>query len=102
MRNGIFLALTVSLILAGSGSGFCQDSEGPLGDPLPPAVQDPSLSSSRYFPASLTTAGVADTGPALGSVNKGRAGGHGIGCSVTNPCAVLSPALDHAIPAHAG
>jgi hypothetical protein len=101
MRNYIFLSFAVmSLILVGSDSGFCQDSEGPLGDPLPPAVQDPSLSSSHYFPASLTTAGVADAGPALGSVNRGRTGA--VGCNAMNPCAVPSPALDHAIAARAG
>src|SRR5471030_3198493 len=100
MRNGTFLALTVSLILVGSGGGFCQDSGGPLGDPLPPPVQDPSLSSSHYLPASLTTAGVADTGPALGSANRGRTGA--VGCNAVAPCAMPSPALDRTIAARAG
>jgi len=100
MRKYIFLAFTVSLILARSGSGFCQDSGGPLGDPLPPPVQDPSLSSSHYFPASLTTAGVADTGPALGSANRGHTGA--VGCNAMAPCAMPSPALDRAIAARAG
>ena len=97
MRKFIFLAL--SLTLAGSGSGFCQDTEGPLGDPIPPPVQDPSLATSRYFPAALTTAGVANTGPALGAVNRKHTGAV---CNAANPCAVPSPALDHAIAAHAG
>ena len=83
--------------MIGSGSAFCQNSEGPLGDPLPPPGQDPSLAASRYFPPSVTHAGVADTGP-VGLVKKTG----GPGCSTTNPCAVLSPALDRAIPAHAG
>jgi hypothetical protein len=100
MRNYILLALTLSLTLAGSGRGFCQDSEGPLGDPIPPPVQDPSLSTSHYFPASLTTAGVANTGPALGSVNRGHAGA--VASNIRNPCAVPSPSLDRAIAAHTG
>ncbi len=86
--------------MIGSGSAFCQNSEGPLGDPLPPAVQDPSLAASRYFPPSLITAGVANTGPALSVVKKGQTVGHG--CNAANPCAVLSPALDRTIPVHAG
>jgi hypothetical protein len=101
MRKTLFVALVASLVLAGSGSGFCQDSEGPLGDPIPPAVQDPSLSTSRYFKPSLTTAGVADMGPTLGSSKKVSAGHQGIACSVTNPCAVPSPALDRAVAARA-
>jgi len=100
MRNFILLSfMAVSLIW--SSSGFCQDSEGgPLGDPLPPPVQDPSLSSSPYFSPSLTTAGVADTGRALGSMNATYPTGHG--CNVVTPCALPPPALDRAIAAHAG
>ena len=100
MRNFILLSfMAVSLIW--NSSGFCQDSEGgPLGDPLPPPVQDPSLSSSPYFSPSLTTAGVADTGRALGSMNATYPTGHG--CNVVTPCALPPPALDRAIAAHAG
>jgi len=95
----MLLALVTALLIP-AGSGWCQDSEGPLGDPIPPPVQDPSLSTSRYFSPSLTHAGVADTGPALESVNKGRA--HDASCKAANPCAVPSPALDRAIAARAG
>jgi hypothetical protein len=100
MRSYILLSfMAVSLIW--SSSGFCQDSEGgPLGDPLPPPVQDPSLSSSHRFSPSLTTAGVADTGRALGSMNVRYRTGHD--CNVVTPCALPSPALDRAIAAHAG
>jgi hypothetical protein len=100
MRNFILLPfMAVSLIW--SSSGYCQDSEGgPLGDPLPPPVQDPSLSSSHYFSPSLTTAGVADTGRALGSMNVRYRTRHS--CNVVTPCALPSPALDRAIAAHAG
>ena len=99
MRN-FFLLSFMAVSMIWSSSGFCQDSEGgPLGDPLPPPVQDPSLSSSPYFSPSLTTAGVADTGRALGSNVRYRSGN---GCNVATPCALPSPALDRAIAAHAG
>jgi hypothetical protein len=101
MRNSILRAvLAGSLILAGSNCGFCQENGGPLGDPIPPPIQDPSLSSSPYFSPSLTNAGVAITGPALGLV-KG-ADRRGSGCNVKNPCALPTPARDHAIAARAG
>jgi len=93
------ILLTVSLILAGSGSAFCQDNGGPLGDPIPPSIQDPSLSSSPYFPPSLTHAGVADTGPAL---DLGKRDWRAAGCSLKNPCALPTSALDHAVAARAG
>lgn len=99
MRN-LRMLIAISLILAWSGSGFCQDNGGPLGDPIPPPIQDPSLSSSPYFPPSLTNAGVAATGPASGVVNKGDR--HGSGCGAKNPCALPTPALDRAIVARAG
>jgi hypothetical protein len=100
MRNSVLRSLMlVSLTLAGSNSGFCQDNGGPLGDPIPPPIQDPSLSSSPYFPPSLTNAGVAATGPALDLNSRDR---RGPGCSVQNPCALPTPALDHAIAARAG
>jgi len=94
----IFL-MSVSLAVAGSGRAFCQDNGGPLGDPIPPPIQDPSLSSSPYFPPSLTNAGVADTGPALDLAKKDR---HGPGCSVKNPCALPTPALNRVRAARAG
>ena len=101
MRNRILLAF-VTVLLIPVSPGWCQESGGPLGDPLPPPVQDPSLSNSHHFSPSLTHAGVADTGPALSAVNRGRSGGPAAGCSAQSPCAVPSPALDHAIAAHAG
>ena len=101
MQNRILLAF-VTLLLIPAGPGWCQESGGPLGDPLPPPAQDPSLSNSRHFSPSLTHAGVADTGPALSSVNKGRGGVPAAGCSAQSPCAAVSPALDHAVAAHAG
>ena len=101
MRNSTLRSVIAGgLILAGSNSGFCQDNEGPLGDPIPPPIQDPSLSSSPYFSPSLTNAGVAITGPALGLAN--GADRRGPGCNVKNPCALPTPALDHAIAARAG
>ena len=100
MRNPILLAF-VTLLLIPAGRGWCQESGGPLGDPLPPSVQDPSLSKSHYFSPALTHAGVADTGPALSAVNKGRSGA-AAGCSAQSPCAVPPPALDHAVASHAG
>ena len=99
MQNRILLAF-VTLLLIPAGRGWCQESGGPLGDPLPPPVQDPSLSNSHLFSPSLTHAGVADTGPALSGVNKGRNGA--AGCNALSPCAVPSPARDHAVAAHAG
>ena len=93
------ILVTMSLIPTGSGSAFCQDNGGPLGDPIPPAIKDPSLSSSPYFPPSLTHAGVADTGPALDlSKRDWRANG----CNLKNPCALPTPALDHVVAARAG
>src|SRR5436190_16401455 len=88
--------VTVSLNLAGNGSAFCQDNGGPLGDPIPPPIQDPSLSSSPYFPPSLTNAGVANTGPALDLAKSDR---RAAGCNLKNPCALPTPALDRAIAA---
>ena len=100
MRNSILRSLiVVSLTLAGSNSAFCQDNGGPLGDPIPPPIQDPSLSSSPYFPPSLTNAGVAATGPALSLDRKDR---RGPGCNLTNPCALPTPARDHVLVARAG
>jgi hypothetical protein len=101
MQNRILLAF-VTLLLIPAGRGWCQESGGPLGDPLPPPVHDPSLSNSHRFSPSLTHAGVADTGPALSGVNKSRSGGPAAGCSALSPCAVPSPALDHAVASHAG
>jgi hypothetical protein len=94
--NAILLALAAAFLIAGSGGAFCQESEGALGNPLPAAVQDPSLKTSRYFPPSLGTAGVADTDPALSSATK-LARGHGADCSSVNPCAVPPPARDRVV-----
>jgi hypothetical protein len=102
VQNAIFLPLTAAMILAGGSSGFCQDSGGPLGDPPPAAIQDPSLSTSHHFSPSLTNAGMADTGPALDSMRKAPRSGRAIDCKVTANCAVPSPALDRAITVHAG
>src|SRR5665213_1927042 len=102
MRSAIFLPLAAALILAGSSSGFCQDSGGALGDPPPAAIQDHSLSTSHHFSPSLTNAGIADTGPALDSMRKASRNGRAIDCKVAANCAVPSPALDRAITVHAG
>jgi hypothetical protein len=69
--------------------------DGPLDNPPPAAIIDPSLATSIYFPPSLVTQGVAKTGPALDSNHDT------VTCAVTNPCAVPSPARDHALPAQA-
>jgi hypothetical protein len=96
MRNSILL-LIVAASLIWSSNGFCDESEGsPMVDPLPPPMQDPSLSTSRYFPPSLTTSGVAQIGPARGSVN-----GHSHGCGAPNSCALPPPDLDRAVTARA-
>ena len=95
-RRILWLLMVMSLTLTGSDRAFCQDNGGPLGDPIPPPIQDPSLSSSPYFPPSLTNAGVAATGALAG---KDR---HSPGCSVKNPCALPTPALDHALAVRAG
>lgn len=100
MRNLLSMTFAaVWLVIAGSGPAFGEGSDGPLSDPILPALPDPSLLPGSYFPSSLTTAGVADTGSALNSVravDRGHAG-----CTVMAPCAVPSPALDHAIAARA-
>ena len=101
MPKRILLAF-VTVLLIPVSHGWCQESGGPLGDPLPPPVQDPSLSNSHHFSPALTHAGVADTGPALSGVNKGHGNGNGAGCSAQSPCAMPPPALDHAVAAHAG
>jgi|SRR5579863_5542828 len=91
MRNQVVAALALPLLLLWSSFGYCQDaSESALGDPAPAAVQDPSLSNSRYFPPSQGTAGVAAVLPA-------RTDGHGADCSAANPCALPTPARDHVI-----
>jgi hypothetical protein len=88
MRNHILAALAASVILLSAPAGYCQDSsESALGDPTPPAVQDPSLSTSRYFPPSLGTSGVAAIGPSPKA-------GHAASCSARNPCALPTPARD--------
>ena len=93
MRNHILAVLAASPILLFGAGGYCQDSsETALGDPEPQAVQDPSLSTSRYFPPSLSTAGVAAIGPSATA-------GHSVTCSTRNPCAVPTPARDRVIVA---
>jgi hypothetical protein len=94
MRSVIVLSFTAAVLIASS----CLCQAGALDDPPPAVVQDPSLSSSHYFPPSVTNAGVANTGPALSLVKKTN----GRDCNAVNPCAVLSPALDRAVPVHAG
>jgi hypothetical protein len=93
MRNHILAVLAVSPILLFGAGGYCQDSsETALGDPEPQAVQDPSLSTSRYFPPSLGTAGIAAIGPSAKA-------GHTVNCSARNPCALPTPARDRVIVA---
>jgi hypothetical protein len=93
MRNHVLAGLAAPLLLLWSSIGYCQDSsESALGDPVPAAVQDPSLSNSRYFPPAQGTAGVAAVLPA-------RTANHGTNCSAANPCALPTPARDHVIVA---
>lgn len=95
MQKHALATFAVPLILLWSSSGYCQDSsESALGDPTPAAVQDPSLSNSRYFPPSQGTAGVAAVGPAPSS----RASRDAV-CSATNPCALPTPARDRVVVA---
>ncbi len=79
-----------SLVLLWSSGAYCQDaSESALGDPAPQAMEDPSLSHSRYFAPSQSNAGVAAVLPAkAGPVAK---------CSTTNPCALPTPARDRVV-----
>ncbi|HWU55593.1 MAG TPA: hypothetical protein VN175_08840 [Rhizomicrobium sp.] len=84
------LILVAAWMSGWSNAAFCDDGSS---DDRPPALlHDPSLATSVYFPPALTTAGVADTGPAL-SLMKPR----GSGCTVLMPCAVTSPPLDRAV-----
>jgi len=69
-------------------AALCEDQD----DPLPVPIQDPSLATSVYFPPALITKGIANTGPALSLAKPG-----GSKCTVLMPCAVTSPALDHAV-----
>ena len=90
-------ALTVALLLL-AGAAQAQESGGALADPTPPPVQDPSLATSSHIPLSVVQGGVADTGPALSKPITRT----GVACSVTNPCAVPSPALTHSVVTRAG
>jgi hypothetical protein len=92
----ILLALAPVSLLMWSSAAWCQDSESALGNPLPPAVQDPSLKTSRYFPPSLGTSGVAYIDPALSAPAK-AVKGHGADCSALNPCATPPPARDRVV-----
>jgi hypothetical protein len=90
MRNLVLPA--APLILLWSSIAYCQDaSESALGDPAPQVLQDPSVSNSRHFSPSQSTAGVA-------AVLPGKAG-HGTRCSATNPCALPTPARDRVVVA---
>ena len=93
MRNPMMLAilLAIGLVDTWSTQAFCED--GPLDDPPPAAIVDPSLATSAYFPPSLVTQGVARTEPAHDSSR------NALPCAVTNPCAVPSPARDRAAQA---
>jgi hypothetical protein len=85
--------LVVLMLIAGwIGRAYAED--GPLDDPPPAAMEDPSLSSSIFFPPSLVTSEAADTGAALDS-GKTKISIGASRCSPTNPCAVPSPARDH-------
>ncbi len=88
-------ALLAIVWLAGSGSAWCQDSEGALGSPLPPPTDDPPHVPSHYFPPAQITAGIADTGPALSSV-KLKKSSRNAACGASNPCARPTPARDRA------
>jgi len=90
------LSVMVLWIAMGSDAAFCED--GPLGDPPPPALSDPSLASSVRFSPKLTTAGVAETGSSLSATSRSGARNS---CARTNPCAVATTAIDRAIPARA-
>lgn len=60
---------------------------------LTPARQDRHPNNGPNFPPSSATAGTADPGRAMGSVNLPN--GHYQACSALSPCAVPSPALKH-------
>jgi len=90
--RALFLILVATTL---SSPAFCDDAP----DAPPPAFfDDPSLAASVYFPPALATAGVADTGPALGTVN--RTGRRTLACTPTNPCALATPAADFVRPTH--
>lgn len=92
-RQHQLLAALPLILLWSSTAGYCQESsETALGDPAPQPVQDPSLSTSRYFPPSLGTAGIAAVGPSAKA-------GPAVTCSARNPCALPTPARDHVIVA---
>jgi hypothetical protein len=87
MRSPVVAAFAAPLLFLWSASAHCQDAESALGDPVPAAMQDPSLSNSRYFPPSLGTSGVAAIAPAP------KTGG-AAACNPANPCATPTPARD--------
>ena len=88
IRNHLLAALL--LILSCGSSGYCQDTESALGDPIPAAVADPSLANSRHFSPALGTSGVAAIAPKPG---------HAATCGPTNPCAIPTPARDKVVVA---
>jgi hypothetical protein len=92
MRKCFLAAFAAPLIILSSTGAYCQDTESALGDPAPEAVQDPSLSNSRYFPPSLGTSGVA----AIATTPNPS---HAAACGPANPCALATPARDHVIVA---
>jgi len=83
----------VTLILIAAWAGRAYGEGGPLDDPPPAAMEDPSPASTIFFPPSLITAEAADTGAALDS-GKTKTSVRASRCSPTNPCAVPSPARD--------
>ena len=89
MRTCFLAAFAASLIFW-SSAAWCQDEESALGDPTPPAVQDPSLANSRIFPASLGTTGVA-------AVTAAPKPSRPAACNPANPCAMPTPAQDRVV-----
>jgi hypothetical protein len=95
MRTPFLILVAVAWMSGWSSPALCQDDPS---DDFPPAlIHDPSLATSVYFPPTVTTAGVAYTGPALGASS--RAGARAFACTPTNPCAMVTPAADSVLPA---
>jgi hypothetical protein len=69
--------------------------DDPLSEYQQPGMNlpDPVADNGTHFSPSVATAGTANAGPTLASVNPDIKG-----CSTLNPCALATPALDNAAP----
>jgi hypothetical protein len=92
-RNSLQAACLALIFTAGYGPAWAQESDTENDTPAVFADHDPSLKNSPQYPSALTTAGAADPGPVLDQSHMTAAmlAGQGPGCTVTSPCAAVSP-----------